>query len=153
MVSSVDSRITIHESPVSWRRGRDSNPRYGFHRTHAFQACDLNHSSTSPGARILSDWVWRAAVDCIQGGRDCARIALHPRSAHPSPQSGSGPSALKPIRRPTGHSLDVRLSNPRWPRDERLSGPLRSRGDKAATLASRPLYRLFTVRTLSRRVT
>ena len=38
-----------------WRRGRDSNPRYGFHRTHAFQACDLNHSSTSPEAAILSD--------------------------------------------------------------------------------------------------
>ena len=37
-----------------WRRGRDSNPRYGFHRTHAFQACDLNHSSTSPWARVLA---------------------------------------------------------------------------------------------------
>ena len=31
-----------------WRREWDSNPRYGFHRTHAFQACDLNHSSISP---------------------------------------------------------------------------------------------------------
>ena len=37
-----------------WRRGRDSNPRYGFHRTHAFQACDLNHSSTSPETGILT---------------------------------------------------------------------------------------------------
>jgi hypothetical protein len=40
--------------PLFWRRGRDSNPRYGFHRTHAFQACDLNHSSTSPVVRILT---------------------------------------------------------------------------------------------------
>src|SRR5688572_10270781 len=48
----------------SWRRGRDSNPRYGFHRTHAFQACDLNHSSTSPDAGFyrLSDVTERAAA-------------------------------------------------------------------------------------------
>jgi hypothetical protein len=38
---------------LAWRRGRDSNPRYGFPRKHAFQACDLNHSSTSPRGRIV----------------------------------------------------------------------------------------------------
>ena len=32
----------------AWRRGRDSNPRYAFGRTHAFQACSLNRSDTSP---------------------------------------------------------------------------------------------------------
>ena len=31
-----------------WRRGRDSNPRYTLRRTHAFQACSLSHSDTSP---------------------------------------------------------------------------------------------------------
>ena len=36
------------------RRGRDSNPRYGFNRTHAFQACDLNHSSTAPKPTIVA---------------------------------------------------------------------------------------------------
>src|SRR5215510_9869339 len=34
---------------------RLSSPRYGFHRIHAFQAYDLNHSSTSPGRAILTD--------------------------------------------------------------------------------------------------
>ena len=34
---------------MSWRRERDSNPRYGIHRTHAFQACTLSHSVISPG--------------------------------------------------------------------------------------------------------
>lgn len=32
---------------------------------------------------------------------DCARLALPPRSAHPSPHSGSGPPDLKMVRRPT----------------------------------------------------
>jgi site-specific DNA recombinase len=32
---------------VKWRRGRDSNSRWGL-ATHAFQACALNHSATSP---------------------------------------------------------------------------------------------------------
>ena len=31
-----------------WRRERDSNPRYGIRRTHAFQACTLSHSVISP---------------------------------------------------------------------------------------------------------
>jgi hypothetical protein len=31
-----------------WRRERDSNPRYGLTRIHAFQACSFNHSDTSP---------------------------------------------------------------------------------------------------------
>ena len=43
---------------LDWRRKRDSNPRYGLSRTHAFQACTFNHSVISPaiafdsGARI-----------------------------------------------------------------------------------------------------
>ncbi len=32
------------------RRGGDSNPRYGFTRTHAFQACTFSHSDTSPNS-------------------------------------------------------------------------------------------------------
>jgi|SoiMethySBSTD1v2_1073268.scaffolds.fasta_scaffold833508_2 hypothetical protein len=32
----------------SWRRGRDSNPRYGVNRTHDFQSCTFNRSVTSP---------------------------------------------------------------------------------------------------------
>jgi hypothetical protein len=35
-------------SLLQWRRERDSNPRYAVKRTHAFQACSLNHSDTSP---------------------------------------------------------------------------------------------------------
>ena len=31
-----------------WRRERDSNPRYGLTRIHAFQACAFNRSATSP---------------------------------------------------------------------------------------------------------
>ena len=34
---------------LQWRRGGDSNPRYVL-RTHAFQACSLSHSDTSPRA-------------------------------------------------------------------------------------------------------
>ncbi len=30
------------------RRGRDSNPRYRFHGTHAFQAIPFDHSGTPP---------------------------------------------------------------------------------------------------------
>lgn len=32
---------------IEWRRGGDSNPRYLL-GIHAFQACALNHSATSP---------------------------------------------------------------------------------------------------------
>ena len=32
----------------SWRRDRDSNPRYSLTHTHAFQACAFDHSATSP---------------------------------------------------------------------------------------------------------
>ena len=35
-------------STKNWRRGRDSNPRYGVSRIHAFQACSLDRSDTSP---------------------------------------------------------------------------------------------------------
>jgi hypothetical protein len=38
---------------TSWRRERDSNPRYGLSRTHAFQACTLNHSAISPVEEFL----------------------------------------------------------------------------------------------------
>src|SRR5215831_18875100 len=31
-----------------WRRGRDSNPRFGINRTHDFQSCTFNRSVTSP---------------------------------------------------------------------------------------------------------
>ena len=34
---------------MMWRRRRDSNPRYGLSRTHAFQACTFSRSVTSPG--------------------------------------------------------------------------------------------------------
>ena len=33
---------------LRWRRGRDSNPRYGVNRTHDFQSCTFNRSVTSP---------------------------------------------------------------------------------------------------------
>ena len=33
---------------IKWRRRRDSNSRDAFRRPHAFQACALNHSATSP---------------------------------------------------------------------------------------------------------
>ena len=52
-VADVGSHDLQRVTNPDWRRGRDSNPRYGFHRTHAFQACDLNHSSTSPRISIL----------------------------------------------------------------------------------------------------
>ena len=41
--------LTI-DAEFNWRREWDSNPRYGFRRTHAFQACALNHSAISPDA-------------------------------------------------------------------------------------------------------
>lgn len=44
--SSANS--TMEVSKFNWRRRRDSNPRYGLSRTHAFQACTFNHSVTSP---------------------------------------------------------------------------------------------------------
>ena len=34
--------------PLIMAERRDSNPRYALRRTHAFQACSLNHSDTSP---------------------------------------------------------------------------------------------------------
>lgn len=38
----------LTDKKIIWRRRRDSNPRYGINRTHAFQACTFNHSVTSP---------------------------------------------------------------------------------------------------------
>ena len=38
----------LKENGKSWRRGRDSNPRYGVNRTHDFQSCTFNRSVTSP---------------------------------------------------------------------------------------------------------
>ena len=32
----------------TWRKGRDSNPRYAVKRIHEFQSCSLNHSDISP---------------------------------------------------------------------------------------------------------
>ena len=39
-------RTRLSNLNPGWRRGRDSNSRYL--RTHAFQACTLSHSVTSP---------------------------------------------------------------------------------------------------------
>ena len=45
-----NSRLFLNERSI-WRRGWDSNPRYALRRTHAFQACSLSHSDTSPCRR------------------------------------------------------------------------------------------------------
>ena len=37
---------------TSWRRGRDSNPRFRFPGTRAFQARPFNHSGTSPTIQV-----------------------------------------------------------------------------------------------------
>ena len=36
-----------------WRRGRDSNPRYGLSRTLTFQASPFDHSGTSPKTYLI----------------------------------------------------------------------------------------------------
>ena len=45
-----------------WRRGRDSNPRYGVNRTHDFQSCTFNRSVTSPSRSPRP----RIADDCLE---------------------------------------------------------------------------------------
>ena len=50
----------------------------------------------------------------------CARLALHPRSAHPSPHSGLGPPDLQTIRRPSGWPPDICLSHAWTVRDSSL---------------------------------
>src|ERR1700693_4838289 len=50
------TKLTTHNpQPTTlfhWRRGGDSNPRYLL-GTHAFQACSLSHSDTSPGRQRI----------------------------------------------------------------------------------------------------
>ncbi len=43
---------TLIEPGASWRRGRDSNPRFRFPGTRAFQARPFNHSGTSPTIQV-----------------------------------------------------------------------------------------------------
>jgi hypothetical protein len=50
-VGSAIAAVEMNSTGViskTWRRERDSNPRYGLKRTHTFQACSLSHSDTSP---------------------------------------------------------------------------------------------------------
>src|SRR5581483_2177888 len=59
---------------VRWRRGRDSNPRYGVNRTHDFQSCTFNRSVTSPDSE-------RAAGHAIERLDASTVTRLFPQSA------------------------------------------------------------------------
>src|ERR1041384_2081658 len=54
-----------------WRRGRDSNPRYGVNRTHDFQSCTFNRSVTSP----LREIGHLASLPCSINGQTAQSVS------------------------------------------------------------------------------
>ena len=54
------------EPETPWRRGRDSNPRFRFPGTRAFQARPFNHSGTSPTNQVHD-----------ARGKECRRRGSH----------------------------------------------------------------------------
>ena len=105
----------------SWRRERDSNPRYGLSRIHTFQACSFNHSDTSPHAASLA-----------------RRIGARQRSG----RIAGGPDTGKQTRRFSLHRLAAGWLTDRHPFagtgdpiaacHQRRDHPLRCRSDRAA---------------------
>src|SRR5262245_1312481 len=77
-----------------WRRGGDSNPRYVL-RTHAFQACSLSHSDTSPGAANGTSGRWVPRLSTIVSLRKGLHFRPWPRRKRPTgpigPTSCSSP--------------------------------------------------------------
>src|SRR5713101_7570888 len=69
------STISIY----AWRRGGDSNPRYLL-GTHAFQACSLSHSDTSPGAQRIAKQSGAFLGQTAEGlpGVDAVVVAIGP---------------------------------------------------------------------------
>ena len=61
----------------NWRRERDSNPRQGVNPEHAFQACDFNHSSTSPA---FYGWLAFYVIAAVEG-QDSVAFQPWPGSA------------------------------------------------------------------------
>ena len=77
-----------------WRRGRDSNPRCRLPHTHAFQACSLNHSDTSPGS-----------ASCYQCRTARTRARLGEQTeVYQRPEARSTDLQTLPRRRPAGRS-------------------------------------------------
>ena len=72
---------------VAERRGFE--PRVGYEPTHAFQACDLNHSSISPGRGSIAS-----------GRRDPPEPAPRSDAAWRDPRCGSRPTYLMLLSMP-----------------------------------------------------
>src|SRR6478736_8898226 len=82
------------------RTGRDSNPRYRLHGTHAFQACLLNHSSTCPYPRPPAPKAGfpRAELSPGKGSHSRAEFSSlphrHQEETVPRKGPGEGPEGL-----------------------------------------------------------
>ena len=89
----MQTRAAINDSfhQITWRRGRDSNPRTPFRMLHTFQACAFDRSATSP-INLYSN--------STPGGIDSGRPGPRPPGA-----------VAKTLPRPK--SLPAILSNPR----------------------------------------
>ena len=121
-----------------WRRGGDSNPRYVL-RTHAFQACSLSHSDTSPGVGKSS-----------QHGLRLSDSRARPQNSNVTPPIGGYTSRREPARADfpfvAGHpSLDflntrpvVRTAARRAPVHSRGLRPLAGAGGRAGRRAPPP---------------
>ena len=77
----VGARRCTAGKGVSWRRGRDSNPRYGRTRTPDFESGAFDHSATSPGKRglALSEAAHSMPTPPSPRRRQARRISAPPR--------------------------------------------------------------------------
>ena len=57
-------RASLAACRINWRRGWDSNPRGNLRPLHAFQACQLSHSCTSPDLLCLRRHLSQRAGVC-----------------------------------------------------------------------------------------
>ncbi len=67
-----------------WRRERDSNPRHGIPRIHAFQACALDRSAISPETLLFFSPGRRSPSEIILDLRPAQRTALATASGTPN---------------------------------------------------------------------
>ena len=111
--------------PFQWRRGGDSNPRYVL-RTHAFQACSLSHSDTSPGAGNPTTPV---------GFRRARKLSSALERGYTRSRVDDGEEGLSLSRRPSLPRFPQHASGREGPSD-RAAGQLR--GPRALAGAGRP---------------
>ena len=78
------------------RRERDSNPRYGVNRIHAFQACAFSHSATSPWARVAGSGCPRACAASAGSGE--GGIRTHGRGYLHTLSKRAHSATLTPLR-------------------------------------------------------